>query len=660
MNTRFTLIFFSGLLAGLVHAQVPRRTFIELFVNKECGPCGPVYPNEARELSNRAGSISAVTYAMNWPGSDNAYTAYPAGMQHRKNFYSVTSIPFSFTNGNLGFSPGTATATSPISLENHLFEIHKENASSDSLVMQTRIVASQPLAGGYWLYMGLTERTVYPEFGLSFIKTYLHVLRHFFGGDSLRTPLPAMAAGDTLVFEYRVKKSAVPFITFSEVAGLSFVQKAAGAGWNTSPVIQSSVIQPFEAARSPARTKVVHPNSTTTGTFSWSVNSYYPDTLFLKLQTVSAPTAWTAKLKTSLDSGTVLAIPIASQTNDSIRVALRVAAGVEENTIARYKISARYGSQSAWIDSLIRFQFISRHGLTLITQQPDLHTTDIENTGNMNSAGIGFHPITYADFTGMDMTEVDTTILPGVFYLMGSGSSFSMKEPFARVMQAYLQKGGRAFLCQNGDFHQNSFTKAFMDTVIGIKRGSYFVSSQDLFKLTPASPAGPWFSNLGLLQIPKSGSYVYYIYSNSGYASPVLNIENQADRSGVFKTEGNGFRAIYSHLNLQTMTPDTARYRFMKEVYRYLFQLPVTGNENLVTAIDGIHIFPVPASDYIRITWPEEAKSGDCKVFDAVGKVVWQQEGKTKPTEIHVKYWPKGVYVLSLAGSPERKRFVVQ
>lgn len=668
MKKRFTLLLLLCLCSGMVYAQVPRRSLVELFVNGACVPCSSVYPQEVAELTQYDSTVSAISYAMDWPGPDNNHNDYPAGMVHRKNLYNVHSIPAARMNGLTNFIPYTAQVMTSVSMVNRLFEIRKENATSDSIVMQTKIVASQPLAPGHVLYMALTERNVRGYNGVANIPTYRHMLRYFFGvGDSLRTWLPAMAAGDSLVYEYRVKKSDIHYRKFSELAGLSFIQLGTYTASVSLPLVQSSVIQPFEAPQIQSRTKVIHPFSQAMGAFSWKINTYYPDTLVLKVQRLTAPSSWTAKLFVNGVTDTEVAIPLQGRSNQTLEVALRVSALGEENVVARYKISARYKSQSVWTDSVIGFQFMTRQSLVLLTSNSN--TESATNMGakiksSMANAGIPFTHMHYSDLVALDPEEADTSIIPAVFIMIG-GSNVGLGEPLGRILKSYLGKGGRFFVSYVGAGAAeivSPYVGPLLQNVLGLQ-ATISPFPDNAFTLTPAEPSGQWFTNFSEATGTLPGTstiYVQHVLCTGAFTTPAVTFNNLANRNAMVKTEGNGFRSVFGYVSIPELYPDTSRYQLLREVYRFLFLHPVTGKASPVRDHAVARIYPVPASDYIQIVWPASENRDGLTIFDSVGKVIWQQDGKTKPGQICVSNWPKGIYHLSPAGNQKGVRFVVE
>jgi len=370
------------------------------------------------------------------------------------------------------------------------------------------------------------------------------------------------------------------------------------------------------------------------------------------------------KLKAGSDSGTTIRISLDAKSYKKQLFSVSLSAHGEEGITARYRVSARYKSQSQWMDSIIGLQFISRQPVVLITSNNNTAGYMSAEIGqDVANAGIPFKRMEYSDFASLEVGALDTVVFPAIFYIAGGSYSSSIKPAMAHILDSYFDKGGRFFICFLGAGSVNdSYCQSFIQNKLGVKISSNLVTSSQ-FSVDPSANTGPWFSNLPSLSGSLFGSSMYlnYVMSLSANATSAMVFNHSTLMNAVVKNEGSGYRSVFGHVSLHDLLPESARYELIREVYRFLFQHPVpTGVESHLSEAD-VSIFPVPAADRVRIQLPVSVDKGQSIfVVDATGRRVFECDGIVSSFEISVANWPSGVYQLVTEGIDRvSRRFIV-
>ena len=78
------------------------------------------------------------------------------------------------------------------------------------------------------------------------------------------------------------------------------------------------------------------------------------------------------------------------------------------------------------------------------------------------------------------------------------------------------------------------------------------------------------------------------------------------------------------------------------------------GLTEAATTIEPWSIFPNPSSEGFRVQLPESETSTDLRVFDLLGKLVYQQKNIVDQTYVQTNGLPKGAYVVQILNSGKR------
>jgi len=78
------------------------------------------------------------------------------------------------------------------------------------------------------------------------------------------------------------------------------------------------------------------------------------------------------------------------------------------------------------------------------------------------------------------------------------------------------------------------------------------------------------------------------------------------------------------------------------------------GLTEAATTFEPWSIFPNPSSEGFRVQLPESETSADLRVFDLLGKLVYQQKNIIDQTDVQTNGLPKGAYMVQLLNSDKR------
>ncbi|MCB0569957.1 MAG: T9SS type A sorting domain-containing protein [Phaeodactylibacter sp.] len=233
MRAALLLIASLFIFQGMTFGQAQRRVMVESFTQASCGPCAAQNPGFNQLVFNNWSKVVLLKYQTSWPGYDPMNLQNPDEVAARVTYYGVTGVPNVRIDGSLDAgTSGSVTAaqinnayaaTTPLEME----LTHHLNAALDSVFISgvIRNVSDTEFSpANTVLHVAIMEQELlFPEPPGSTNETDFYCVMRKMLPDVNGMPLSAIAAGDSLEFEYNVPLPDYIY-SYPQVGAVAFVQ----------------------------------------------------------------------------------------------------------------------------------------------------------------------------------------------------------------------------------------------------------------------------------------------------------------------------------------------------------------------------------------------------------------------------------------------------
>lgn len=228
-----TLTFFAAIaFVFSAFTQSQRMVLLEQFTQASCGPCASANPAIKNLLANNPDIITSIFYHTSWPGYDPMYLHNTDDPNGRVTYYGVNAVPYSVLDGNYyngsagGWNINTVNNrySVPSPLEMSIYSYLSPDQTKYKVFMLVK--ATQNVSGNLAAHLAVIEKLV--QFttppGSNGETQFVNVLKKMLPSKN-GTPLPAMNAGEYLIFEGEWKHANV--YSLPQLAVVGFVQNNA-------------------------------------------------------------------------------------------------------------------------------------------------------------------------------------------------------------------------------------------------------------------------------------------------------------------------------------------------------------------------------------------------------------------------------------------------
>jgi hypothetical protein len=433
-----------------------RLVLLEHFTQASCGPCASQNPALKAVLDANQGKVIAIKYQTSWPGTDPMNAANPADAQTRVTYYNVSGVPSSRLDGNVysGAPSGVTNTvvnnrygvTSPTDVKIKYRVIDNAAPINDSMALEVKVRAISAIPAGRKLHTVAIERVI--EFptppGSNGEKKFEYVMKKMFP-DGNGTNLPAMAAGDSLTYNFKWSlvrsNGSQAYYDLGQASAVAFVQnnttkEVNGAGYDAP--------RPWLSVEMAPGIKPVKVKSDAEQSFTFLAvsKSNQNQTFQFKKVLTGLPAGWTTSVEIlgnniTTDTGS---FPISA--NSTIPVIVKLNGPNAGNQNKKINIRIDVNSKEILPGSLksVKFTAVTPSNVMLL----DLPGTALTRfTGVLSAFSQANVALSPEEVAGLDTSGFNVNNIKKIIYSTGGAFSSTLPAERATVFMNYLNSGGK-------------------------------------------------------------------------------------------------------------------------------------------------------------------------------------------------------------------------
>lgn len=671
---------------GFAQAQ-QRLVLVEHFTQASCGPCASQNPALKAVLDANADKVIAIKYQTSWPGVDPMNAANPTEVASRVSLYQVSGVPNSVMDGNFykGAPSGINNTRinqryntpSPISLDVKYFIIDNAAPTNDSMVVYAKVKAIDALGQNHVLQLACIEREI--EFatppGSNGEKKFEYVMKKMLP-DASGTPLPAMAAGDSLEFSYKwslVRANGTDaYYNLGQAAAVGFVQNTTNLA-----VLQAGYDEPrpWLALSMPQNAKTTKIKGGDELDFTITATSKSDQDQIVKIApTITGlPAGWSATIIADGNTYTGTAmIPLLSNTSKDVIV--RVVGDNSGNENKKMSVKVEVNSETILPGVKLNKTF------TVVTPSNILYM-DLPATANSRFSAAftaATQPFVYLnaeETPSLDIEGLTFANIKKIYYSTGAAYSGTLTPYLVNGFTEYLNSGGNLFVMgqdigyemgpgnnpEGLDFYQQYLAA---DYIADGSTGTVGVAPDDSDELL-----APFLPQSGFTIAANASSYPDQIMASEmalGTAAPFLIYSSgNGDATAAVYNHTDTWKTVYVAFRMEstplTGTGPTFRNSLISTTNKW-FDGILTSNEMLQTLKSIGAAYPNPAKNILNV--PVASGKGKITLTSLTGqeiKSVQLNGTQSEKVQVSLENIPAGLYFLQseVSGAPATTQKIV-
>jgi hypothetical protein len=660
-----------------VSAVAQRMVLIEHFTQASCPPCASLNPALTALINANPDKVIAIKYQTSWPGTDPMNAANPQDVQTRVDYYGVDGVPNSVVNGNDVGSPSAVTqalintqaaGTEAIKTMVNFKIIDNPGNLLDSMRVWAKVKAQTAIPAGRKLYVAAIEREI--SFasapGSNGETKFEWVMKKMFPNGS-GTTLPAMAAGDSLSFDFKwsiYRASAAnqsAYYNLQNAAAVGFVQNN-----STKEIVGSGYEEPrtWLSLAQPSSEKSLKIKSADEVSYTFNAISKVEENQQLNVVATGTgvPAGWTLSLiADGVTYPATAQIPLPG--NSQKAITLKVTGPNAAVLSKKFAFKAEVNSTTILPDTKKSLTF------TAITPSNILF---MDYAGTATSRfGLAFQA---ASQTYVNLTPDETRAFGGeglspesvkkIYYSTGGATSGLISNLQAQMFTDYLNAGGNLFMMGqdigNSIFGAGSTASASVKSFYNDILGASFVSTGPSTGLdvqaiatdpvmAPTLPAA-----ISISQSTSSSPDRIEPFTGAANAAPFLAYST-GGKAGVYNS-GENWKSVYVAFRMEAIGSSGTNLTFRNALIarsNAWFDNAITSTD-FISGMDVLQAaYPNPAQD--RLFVPVSGTAGQVTLQDISGRAVVSagiSPGTAGRIELPLDGIKPGIYFLSRTGGP--------
>jgi len=606
-----------------VSSAQQRLVLLEHFTQASCGPCASQNPALNAVLDQNLDKIVAIKYQTSWPGVDPMNAANPTDVQGRVTYYNVSGVPNSVMDGNVyNGSPSGVTQTainnrhnvSPGVITTVAYNIiSNPSATSDSMLVTAKVKAVNALPAGRVLHVVAIEREI--EFatapGTNGEKKFESVMKKMFPSSS-GTTLPAMAAGDSLSFSFKMslkRQNGSPvYYNLGQAAAVAFVQNNAtkevlGAGYDEP--------RPWLSVTKPAGQKSVRIKAGNEVSFGLKLSSKSDIDQTIKVKGIasSLPAGWSAKIVVDgIEYSDSSSVALAANTDKDVQFKITGPNDGMLNKKMNFKVEANSETLYPTVKSALEFTAVTPSNILLLDLAGTATARFNQVFTQLQEPACFLNAVESAD---LDSTGLTAQNVSKLFYTTGGAYAGTLGAYRSETFMKYLNSGGRMLVIgQDIGYDLGQVSDAASEAFYADYLGAEYLADGDGTTVTVSGNTednlmAPFFPTN--LTLSGTGSYPdrLAVAGSATNAKGFLDYSD-SDFAGIYNY-GDNWKTVYLGFRMEAFSTNAAGTNLRNTLFGRINGW-FDANSSLTSAISGpstvcqgsnITLTATPAASYI-------------------------------------------------------------
>lgn len=661
--------------------EAPRLVLLEHFTQASCGPCATYNPAINALLESNAGNVIAIKYQTSWPGTDPMNAANPTDVANRVTLYGVSGVPHSVIDGNFynghpnGVNQNNFTnrhaVPSKVNVQASYTVIDNAAPITDSMKISVKVKALGALAVNTFVL-----HTVAIEHEINFAtppgtngeKKFENVMKKMIPS-ATGTALPAMAAGDSLTYDFKISlkraNGSDMYYNIGQAALVAFVQNK-----TTKEVLQAGYDAPRPWLALALGDGVKQTRIKKLDEVSYTLNavskSAMDQQIFMKATATNLPAGWQVKMAVDgVEYTDTTSFALNSNQQKEVLVKLIGANAGAENKKIGITVEANSKTIFPTVKNSFKLTAFTPSNILLIDMVGGSGTTRF--TSVFNAQAQPFLTLIPEEAGNLDPTDIEFPAVKKIFYQVGANASNTMPEATANMFSTYLESGGNLFAIGQ-DIGYDLFGAGGSNTVgqdfFAEKLGAEYLADGSTSGVTIGAVEddlilAPYFT--GTVNLTSS-NYPEQLAVNGAAPNAAAFLQYTAgnnDAIAAIRNNGDGdaWKSVYVGFRIESLNSATWRTALIGTATKW-FDGTLTATE-FDQQMKQIGVaYPNPASDALYIPVGEQA--GVIRVFDMSGKTVLETAINTEISnvaKVNTASLKSGMYMVQVEQAGQKSDF---